>query len=268
MYIDANAYKLNLRPQPEAYISVNKGRQKVNLNNKIYLNNAVEFEIELFNSTSQPVLAKISLNGKLISQTGLIIKPGQRHFLDRFIDVDKKFKFDTYEVESFEGVEKAIEKNGEIEISFYNEKHIVQNNFWANDNIYYSNNDWNIGNSSLSGNFKLTSSNTTGIVSSFTTSQANPTLTSSMSNVLRSTKSMESPKVETGRIEQGGKSNQKFTSVNMDFESYPIKIWKYQLLPNSQKPKEIAEIVKNYCRDCRSKLKPKFKFCPVCGTKV
>ena len=88
-------------PNPTATLAINKGRVKI-YNNKsniptYYLQKGQEFQIELFNPTTDKVLAKIKLNNKLISQSGLVLRPGERVFLDRYFDIDKKFKFDTYE---------------------------------------------------------------------------------------------------------------------------------------------------------------------------
>jgi len=110
---------------PTVNITVNKSRIKL-YNKEVeiptyYLQKGQEFEIELFNPTTDSVLAKISLNGKEISQGGLVVNPGQRVFLDRYFDVAKKFLFDTYEVSNTEEVKAAIQNNGDIKVSFYKE---------------------------------------------------------------------------------------------------------------------------------------------------
>jgi len=251
----------------EAHISVGKDRQKVHAINSIYLNEGTEFELELFNPTQHPVQAKISVNGKLISQQGLIVKPGQRIFLERFIDVAKKFKFETYVIEAFEGVEKSIAQNGVVEISFYKEKEKPNQQYWYN-NIYtynvnstssnFSAYDWSLGD-----NHTITSPITSTSTVTYTSLDSTP------QQELYSCSMSAAPKIETGRIEAGGGSNQSFTSVYMDFEINPSKIWRYQLLPNSQKPLEVADVVKVYCTNCGSKIKKKnWKFCAICGNKV
>jgi hypothetical protein len=73
---------------PTANLAVNKSRLKVynpNFDMPNYLQNQ-EFAIELFNPSKK--IAKISLNGDYISQGGLVLKPGQRVFLD-YLDVPK-----------------------------------------------------------------------------------------------------------------------------------------------------------------------------------
>ena len=124
---------------PAAHLAVNKSRLKVYKNvgpmPTYYLQKGQEFQIELFNPTQDVVLAKISLNGKAISQGGLVLNPGQRVFLDRYIDVAKKFLFDTYEVSGqSEEVKKAIENNGDIKVEFYRERQPISygNPIWVN----------------------------------------------------------------------------------------------------------------------------------------
>ena len=73
---------------PTANIAVNKSRLKLYKNAgqmpTYYLQKGQEFQIELANLTTEVVLAKIILNGKAISQGGLVLNPGQRVFLDRY----------------------------------------------------------------------------------------------------------------------------------------------------------------------------------------
>jgi hypothetical protein len=110
---------------PTANLAVNKSRVKL-YNKKgdlptYYLQKGQEFQIELFNPTTESVLAKITLNGNVISQGGLVLNPGQRVFLDRYLDVAKKFLFDTYEVSNTEEVKEAIVNNGDFKVQFYRE---------------------------------------------------------------------------------------------------------------------------------------------------
>ena len=117
---------------PTANLAVNKSRVK--LYNKegdyptYYLQKGQEFQIELFNPTTDTVLAKITLNGNVISQGGLVLNPGQRVFLDRYLDVARKFLFDTYEVANTQEVKEAIEKNGDFKVEFYREIKPIQRN--------------------------------------------------------------------------------------------------------------------------------------------
>jgi hypothetical protein len=48
--------------------------------------------------------------------------------------------------------------------------------------------------------------------------------------------------IETGRVEKGEKSKQKFTEVDMDFEKHYISSTIIQILPESRKPVETKDI--------------------------
>ena len=115
--------------EPSAYIanSSDKGRKKIYPNNKIYMDNGKEFQIELFNPTNQPVLAKININGVAAAENGLVIRNGERVYLDCFVADRRKFVFNTYEVENTTESQNAIANNGVVEISFHKEK---QYNSW------------------------------------------------------------------------------------------------------------------------------------------
>ena len=111
---------------PSANLTINKSRLPIyNKNAKMptyYLTKGQEFQIELFNPTADIILAKIKLNNKSISQGGLVLKPGERVFLERYLDVAKKFLFDTYEVSGGSEAQKAIEQNGDFSVEFYKER--------------------------------------------------------------------------------------------------------------------------------------------------
>jgi hypothetical protein len=129
--------KENNQKQPIAHICINKSRVKIydkETDPKIYLSKQTEFQIELFNPTTDVVLAKITLNGNPISQGGLVLNPGQRVFLERYLDVAKKFLFDTYEVANTKEVQKAIENNGDFKVEFFRERTPYHNPFLLTTN--------------------------------------------------------------------------------------------------------------------------------------
>ena len=77
------------QPTPTANLAINKSRVKLyNKNEKVptyYLQKGQEFQIELYNPTRDKILAKIHLNGKPIAQGGLVLRPGERVFLDAIL---------------------------------------------------------------------------------------------------------------------------------------------------------------------------------------
>ena len=264
---------------PIALICINKSRLKVHhkeTSPTYYLEKGQEFQIELFNPTSDTVLAKIQLNGKAISQGGLVLKPGQRVFLERYLDVAKKFMFDTYEVSNTEEVKKAIEDNGDFKVEFYKESNPIYS-YNSSTVTYNTNNPFTLTSNYNTGtNYNPNLNLTGGITSTYSTnglvnfSNTTSATAGSVDTILSATKAKKSltRSIETGRVEAGSNSNQSFEYVNKSFDYYAFHTVEYKLLPVSQKINTAEDInVKRYCTNCGAKQKPEFKFCPSCGKK-
>jgi hypothetical protein len=251
--------------KPCAWIvsSNDRGRKSIK-NGKVFLNDGDEFEIELFNPLTVSVLADIKLNGQSISKTGLVVKPGQRIYLDCFIDDRKKFKFSTYEIENSGEALDATQNNGLLEVFFYKEDVITLDNWQRKfDRIivekYYPYNPypWHnpytvwYGTSPTIGGSCVTTNLTNGVIGTTTTSNAyyssnnlvNCSYTSGV-DLSKTYGSLSSNinSIETGRVEKGEKSKQKFTEVDMDFEKHYISSTIIQILPESRKPVETKDI--------------------------
>jgi hypothetical protein len=255
--------------KPGAWIvsSTDKGRKSIK-NGKVFLNDGDEFEIELFNPLTVSVLADIKLNGQSISKTGLVVKPGQRVYLDCFIDDRKKFKFSTYEIENSGESLDATQNNGLLEVFFYKEDVITLDNWQRRfDRIivekwypyypsypYYRPTVWYGTTNPYN---TVITTNGSGVIGTTTTSNAyyssnnivNCSYTSDVnlsnlnisgSNNMNSMNSINS--IETGRVEKGEKSKQKFTEVDMEFEKHYISSTIIQILPESRKPVDTKEI--------------------------
>lgn len=294
-------YKTTYEAQtvPTANIAVNKSRLKVYKNTgdmpTYYLQKGQEFQIELFNPTTDVILAKIILNGNPISQGGLVLNPGQRVFLDRYLDVAKKFLFDTYEVSSSEEVKKAIEKNGDFKVEFYRERipNYFTNNgsltinssnargFSGNLNNTISGNGNSVNLTNTSGHIGTTALYSSPISNTFfdqnasnsipTLDSMDDTLSLDMQDVTRSSRTLKSrsKSIETGRVEQGSVSDQKVVTVDKKFEYWAFHTIEYKMLPVSQKINTVEDInVKVYCTNCGAKLGKGHKFCGQCGTKA
>lgn len=292
--------KTNSEPKaPTANIAVNKSRVK--LYNKTttptyYLQKGQEFEIELFNPTQDIILAKIILNNKPLSQGGLVLKPGERVFIERYLDVAKKFLFDTYEVSDSAEVQKAIEKNGDFKVQFFKEKTqtTITIGYYA---IGLGNNTVTLGNGIPLGSPTTSTYNSTTIGSRTTTdtsSLSNSTTTTTggyigpqSTNVTMDwmvqdmeraideptakniTRGFAKKTVETGRVEKGSDSNQKIKQVQMDFEFFPFHTVEAKLLPISQKINTSKDLnVRQYCTNCGQKLSKGDKYCSKCGNKA
>lgn len=252
--------------KPEVFVSVNKNRLKhykdKNLYNNsiVYLKDKTSFQLELFNPSQYTYGAEITINGINNSGNKLLIRPGQRIFLDRFLDNDSKFMFNTYEVSiNSNEVKEAIKNNGLISASFYKEKIYNGSITWTCNNYF---NTW-------------TSNSTPNIIwkDPFTFEDSGSVSTSVM-NSSASTLAMNTNTatntIETGRIEYGDKSNQKFETKYVDLYQYPDITYEIRILPQSQKILSNKDIIhhRNYCTNCGKKVKAKDKFCSNCGTKL
>ena len=245
-----------------------KGRKQIK-SGKVFLNDEDEFEIELFNPLTVSVLADIKLNGQSISKTGLVIKPGQRVYLDCFIDDRKKFKFSTYEIENSGEALDATQNNGVLEVFFYKEDVITLDNWqrkfdrvivekWYPYNPYPWYNPSRIycgtGTITYSGTTLTTNGNSftmdasSGVIGGTTNvyNSSNNINCSYTSQVdlpdLNVAGSLSTNSIETGRVEKGEKSKQKFTEVDMEFEKHYISSTIIQILPESRKPAEVKQM--------------------------
>ena len=98
----------------------------------VYLNNGDDFQIQLFNPERTTIGAEVYVNGEKLSGI-LVLKPGERIWLERFTDRAVKFKFSTYNVEDgySEEVQNAIADNGVITVKFFKER---KKSYWWYDN--------------------------------------------------------------------------------------------------------------------------------------
>lgn len=260
----------------EAAICVKHNKVKM-YGNFVYLQNGQEFEIELFNPTQSTKLAKIRINGNYISNSGLVLKPGQRVYLERYLDTPKKFLFETYKVEDSKEVKEAIAKNGVVHVEFYDEKEKYEN-LLSNGNIFNSSNkirfyDEQLISKGLNGTLRSNIGTTNSFLSQ---SNLNPSFTyagnMNVSNAITTTGIGDitldslSNEIETGRVEKGSQSSQSFSNYNGDFYAWTSSSISINILPISQKPIESADLAV-YCTECGSKNKKNWKFCPKCGTK-
>lgn len=244
----------------------------------VYLKDGDEFQIELFNPRPTPVLAKIWMNDKLISESGLVIQPGQRFFLERYIDTNNKFVFKTYSVDgTHEEVIKAIENNGAVTVIFYPEKIKANSDLWKNPSWR----EWNLNQPSVQPNigqpYWTTDFKYGGTAPSFNTTITTSNTAFYSSSTIDGVKGSLGPsgpsginmqEYETGRIEKGEKTDQYFTEVNMEFENFPCQTVKMKIMAESNKPVEVSDI-RNYCSNCGTRMKKQtWKFCPNCGTKI
>jgi hypothetical protein len=219
-----------------------------------------EFEIELYNPTKEKIMAMIEMNGSPISDSGIILKPGQRVFLERFLDNEKKFLYETYVVNNNKETKEAIQNNGKVMVRFHKESKPRPRSltygsvFNGSSGFGYSEiiyTDYKYNNPGITHNtndFIGTNNNF------FTNSFANTDISNSMR------------KVETGSVEEGSQSNQELKSTHGNFEWFYTWSNEWQIMPNSQQPVQVKDLV-DRCAKCKTKLKSNHKFCPECGEK-
>lgn len=249
--------------QPEAFISVKKNRLKLYENKNHYLKTKTNFEIELFNPTNDSVLAKIWLNDKLMSPSGIIIKAGQRVYLERFLDTPEKFQFNVFEVDDVEETKAAREKNGLVKVSFFSKimPNLLLNSGTTSTTIYPN----TLPYTSTTSNPYIITAGPSSMKTVSTAYYSNTVNTFAGPNI-RSAEITDS--VETGRVGKGGKSNQEFKHEGGNYSDYSFSNWEFQLLPESAKPVETSEI-RNYCNECGIRIrKSSWKFCPNCGAEL
>lgn len=269
----------------------------------VYLNDGDEFQIQLFNPTNQVIGAKLKFNdehkGWFSSDNYIVLRPGERVWLERFLDRSDKFVFNTYEVSNSKQVLEAIKDNGDITIQFYYEdtSHDViiscpssdfyygsGTTFYANTgNIKYGTNSCVCGlNSRLESTTAGDSINevvnalndSLGFApssTSYSTYASTIDVNAQLGGKTRCSKSTShsnNRSIETGRVEHGSHSNQDFKYVYYKFQTWPFASKNFKLLPMSRKQYSEGDLRKVYCTNCGKKLSPKFKFCPACGAKV
>lgn len=255
---------------PQSFITKGKQRLKQHIDT-VYLNNGDEFEIELFNPKQNKVLAKIEMNGNSIGN-GIILRPGERVFLERYLDEAKKFLFETYVVNgNNEEVKQAIANNGDVVVKFYDQ--ITTPSYFTSGSGTITVNNPNTWSTTTGtpyyGNMFTTTS--TGVNTFYNSSLTSGTITTNsfFNNPNSIKKELTSPTrhIETGRVEKGSDSEQSFTYDNSLFYSFPTASDWWKIKPQSTKP-IVREDLVVYCTECGAKRKKdNHKFCPHCGTK-
>lgn len=270
---------------PVAYIAKSKQRVK-QYDDTVYLKNGDEFEVEIFNPTETKVSARIELNGKSIGP-GIIVRPGERIFLDRYVLEAKKFLFETYKVDGDnKQVQKAIESNGDLVVRFHKEKSYVApvNNYITLGNNSYTGKYDDIIHNNTYTNDVLKSQPSNGIIGGQVISTSCLYSCSSIPTIdcvglsgddvlggkrMKMSKTLSVPEtkeIETGRVEKGSHSDQTFKPDYASFET--THTWKseWKILPESRKEVTSDDLVR-YCSSCGRRKKAKEAYCPSCGNK-
>jgi hypothetical protein len=251
---------------PQCFITKKKQRVK-QYNDTVFLENGDEFELEVFNPLNHKISASIQIDGKEIGSSNLVLRPGERVFLERYLNEAKKFMYETYMVDSSSSeVQNAIKNNGKVVVKFYYEylyyytNTTITNVDW-NNNITYQQRDW--------------AGRPINRVYFNTTSTGHLDGTVPLSNSISSTstsdffikRTLSEDVVETGIVSKGSNSDQKFTYDNTYFSPYVSHTVEWNIKPRSTKPITTEDLAV-FCTECGAKRKKDtFRFCPHCGTK-
>lgn len=252
----------------------------------VYMKDNTEFQIQLFNPYSYVIGAKFKFNNKEIPNI-LVLRPGERIWLDRYLNDKSKLLFSTYEVGNSAEVKKAIENNGNVVIEFYNEREFYR---WNSEDygtititssgitttevpVWTTNKLVSVSSSISPSDLDVKYSTTCSDINANYNCSSSPALTASSlstpsTNIKVGTNSCVNKNIETGRIEKGSYSSQKFKNVDTEFSYFPFKTELIKILPESMKQINSNDLQKRYCHNCGRRLKEKFKFCPFCGTKL
>lgn len=276
--------------KPSAHICINNGRCKsystyqgedtnkdcTGITKFYSLENHQEFQIELYNPTERVKGVKLKINGELSNGT-LILRPGERFFLDRYIDNQNKFMYDEYFVLLRGTINTPIRFNGDIEVLFFDEAKKDINEFfntkiWGKNPYIYETPtiyDWGrtpviyySGPNSTS-NFLNCDIDGSNIQNASIT-------TSTFSNGLNENE------IKTGRISKGEKSYQEFGVGYEQFENIASSVVKMNISTNRKQTDCSSSCAsttdlfssRRYCTNCGKHLKQSFKYCPKCGQKA
>lgn len=245
----------------------------------VYMNNGDEFQIQLFNPEQVKVACEVFINGIKMSDRKIVLRPGERVWLDRHIDSPEKLKFETYEVSRGKEVRKAIEKNGVVEVKFYKERDIehvkltttyVYQPYTLDNGIRYGSSvcDANTVLGMVADNADLACTHQCDSAASVATAFSALTTGDCEIKASACADHQQSRHMETGRVEKGGHSNQEFNNVYDSFESWSFHNETVHILPMSEKPVHKSDLQKRFCPYCGRKIKDNFIFCPHCGKEL
>lgn len=246
---------------PVAFVTVNRMRRPLK-GDVCRLRDGEEYEIELFNPTQGKVACRITVDGRPIGDQMLVLRPGQRYYLDRWLSEPRRLKFSTYVADGSAEGRAAAALNGLLRVEFFRELPSrsapdPSPGLWVNTFTTFYHHDTPIPG-------WPTSVNSVGAGSvSYDASFSSSTIPASNLGGTRSRTKSVPGDFETGRTEKGSASDQRFDVVDDQFEQSPTWTVGLRILPvGAVDPSE----VRSYCTSCGfRRRKDTWKFCPKCG---
>lgn len=291
---------------PQVHIAVKNNRMKTydhEGEKRIYLDDETEFQLEFYNDSSYYAKAVIEING-VVQNSALVLRPYQRFYLDRFMNEQKRLKFNTFMTgnDDIEKLKEIIEKNGRIKVEFYKQyvpQPIVSwTTITEEEDIqpYYPYHPWSTtggqqyGGTLTSGQINtcnnLSRGSSLGMSEDYSAKTLNKSKKNKISpdsvNAFNSQRVEEPKEIETGRVEAGSKSDQDFVQSYETFEILPTLTFEYHIVPVSQKPVQqvirmkttkkskdviVTDGIRTYCPDCGRRVKKGWQYCAGCGYK-
>lgn len=242
----------------------------------VYLSDGDEFQIQLFNPHPFTIGLEISVNGAGLGGK-VVLRPGERVWLDRFLNDARKLKFETYRIGKGAAAKSAASINGLVTVSAFRESEDgdiidISWNYGQNcppsvNATKYNYDPWPVTCAfSNQTAFRPDTCWLNGGKGYYCTSAS--TIDAGCANSHSAVHVKETAAGdETGRIEKGSASSQKFDACDRDFQQTPFSTESIRILPLSQKQYGSNELPRIYCSGCGRKLKPDYKYCPHCGRK-
>lgn len=223
-------------------------------NHKIYIPFGSEYSIYLKNLHSQLAVVDISIDGRDVID-GLIVDGSSNVELERFYDVDRKFKF-------IEKTDKIRDHRGEnpedglvvIKYKFQKVPTIIHYTNWVYDS---SNSYWNQQNKGTAGALRSASSQQLAGDQSFS-SESIPQMFSAAA----------APVNDSGITAEGSESDQEFTTRyvgDLEVQTHTIILQLIGDVGQEKVKKAVTTREKITCKYCGTKNRSSNKYCSECG---
>lgn len=254
---------------PTVFLSVGRNRRPLfrgaDGGAEYRLRDGEEYELEIHNTTQGTVGARVRVEGRPIGQTLLVLRPGERVYLERWMDRAQKFRFSTYTVDGSPESAAATANNGRVTVEFFRERQssvldwttiTCGPGYSPGYSQAIGGDVWGFAGDSTTSYYCSTSG------SASTCQHVNSVKLSSPRRLVKSASS--AAPVVTGRTEAGSASGQSFSTVDLAFEAWAFHTASLRVLPLLA---ESAADARRYCTSCGTRArKASWRHCPNCGT--